>query len=121
MNVTLELEKITEYFSPKIIDSVNDVYIKLAKINGNKVPWHQHENEDELFYILEGSLLMEVENEQPFTMKKGDIYTVKKGIKHRVSSSEECSIMLIENKTTLHTGKTKSEITKSIKKQLDKN
>ena len=96
------------------------MYIKLVKINGDKVPWHQHKNEDELFYVLEGSLVMEIENLHPFVMKKGDIYTVKKGLKHRVSSTKECSIMLIENKSTLHTGDTKSEITKSITKQLGK-
>ena len=121
MNIPIELTKVLDYFSPKIIAEVNDTYIKLAKIKGEKVPWHQHENEDELFYILEGTLLMEIENENPFTMQKGDVYTVKKGINHRVSSKEECSIMLIENKSTLHTGKIKSEITKSISKQLGDN
>lgn len=118
MNVLRELIKVTEYFSPIIIGEVNDTYIKLAKIKGEKVPWHQHENEDELFYILEGNLLMEIENETPFIMKKGDLFTVKKGVNHRVSSIKECSIMLIENKSTLHTGKIKSEITKSIRLQL---
>lgn len=120
MNVPEELIKVIEYFSPKIIEEVNDSFIKLAKIKGDKVPWHQHENEDELFYILEGSLLMEIENKTPFLMKKGDMFTVKKGVNHRVSSIKECSIMLIESKSTLHTGNIKSEITKSIQKQLGK-
>ena len=52
-------------------------------------------------------------------MNKGDIFIVKKGINHRVSSAEECKIMLIENKTTAHTGDVQSEITKSIKQQLN--
>ena len=64
-------------------------------------------------------VLMEIENKEPFTMQKGDFFIVKKGLNHRVSSTKECSIMLIENKATLHTGTTKSEITKSINKQLD--
>ena len=50
-------------------------------------------------------------------MKKGDLFVVKKGLNHRVSSVEECSIMLIESKTTEHTGKVKSKITKSIEEQ----
>jgi quercetin dioxygenase-like cupin family protein len=118
MNIPKELIKIKEYFSPKVIGEVNDTYIKLAKIKGEKVPWHNHKNEDESFYILEGFLLMEIENKEPFTMQKGDFFIVKKGLNHRVSSTKECSIMLIENKATLHTGTTKSEITKSINKQL---
>jgi mannose-6-phosphate isomerase-like protein (cupin superfamily) len=62
-------------------------------------------------------LLMEIENQESFIMQKGDFYVVKKTINHRVSSQEECSIMLIESKTTEHTGKVKSEITKSIEEQ----
>lgn len=51
-------------------------------------------------------------------MKTGDLYVVKKGVTHRVSAEEECLIMLIESKTTEHTGKVKSEITKSIAEQM---
>jgi len=105
------------YFSPKIIEEVNDVFVKVAKIKGEKVPWHNHVDEDELFYIVEGSLLFEVENEHSFTMNQGDLFVVKKGVNHRVSSKEDCLIMLIENKTTAHTGKVDSEITKSIDEQ----
>ena len=119
MNLYKELSTIKEYFSPKVIGEINDTYIKLAKIKGDKVPWHTHENEDESFYILEGFLLMEIENMDPFIMHKGDLYIVKKGINHRVSSIKECSIMLIENKTALHTGDVVNEITKPIKKQLE--
>jgi len=112
------LEGINEYFSPKIIGEVNDVYVKVAIIKGDKIPWHNHKNEDELFYIIEGSLLFEIEGKGNFVMDKGDVFIVKKGIEHRVSSKDECKIMLIENKTTAHTGTIQSEITKSIDQQL---
>lgn len=117
MNLKDSFLSVVEYFSPKIIGEVNDQYIKVVKIKGQKVPWHNHEIEDELFYIVEGSLLMEIENQQNFVLQKGDFYVVKKGINHRVSSEEECLIMLIESKTTEHTGKVKSHITKSIDEQ----
>ncbi|MDX1828670.1 MAG: cupin domain-containing protein [Lutibacter sp.] len=117
LNLFNILDKIEDYFSPKIIGEVNDVYIKLAKINGDKIPWHNHENEDEMFYILDGSLLFEIENEPSFMMNTGDMFIVKKGINHRVTSTEECSVLLIENKLTKHTGSVKSEITKSIAQQ----
>lgn len=117
MNLKEKLSEITEYFSPKIIGEVNDVYIKLVKIKGDKVPWHNHKNDDELFHILSGSLLFEIENQESFTMNKGEVFIVKRGINHRVSSKEDCHIMLVENKTALHTGEIVNEITKSIKKQ----
>ena len=121
MNIKDYLKDVENYFSPKVIGEVNDVYIKVAKIKGEEIPWHNHENEDELFYIIEGSLLFEIEGEDSFVMNKGDIFIVKKGINHRVSSAEECQIMLIENKTTAHTGKVKSDITKTIAQQLKNN
>ena len=109
---------LTEYFSPRVIGEVNDVYVKIAKIKGEEIPWHNHAGEDELFYILEGSLLFEIEGEDPFTMEAGDLYIVKRGVNHRVSSTEECSILLVENKSTAHLGDTESEITKSVEEQL---
>jgi uncharacterized cupin superfamily protein len=54
MNLKEKFNTITEYFSPKIIGEINDVYIKVAKIKGDDIPWHNHKNEDELFYIVEG-------------------------------------------------------------------
>ena len=60
---------------------------------------------------------MEIENEESFKMQTGDLFIVKKGLNHRVSSQYECCIVLIETKTTEHTGKIKSTITKSIDEQ----
>lgn len=118
MNINEHLSHINEYFSPKVIGEVNDVYVKLAKIKGEDIPWHNHANEDEAFFILNGELLFEEEGKEPFTMKKGDFYVVKKSVNHRVSSVDECQIMLIENKTTAHTGEVDSHVTKSIEDQL---
>ncbi len=117
INLIKMFNEINHSFSPKIIGEVNDVYVKIVKIKGDKVPWHKHENEDELFYIIEGSLLFEIENQDSFTMNTGDLFIIKKGIKHRVSSNKLCKVMLIENKTTLHTGSVETEITKTIKNQ----
>jgi quercetin dioxygenase-like cupin family protein len=118
MNLKSAFAGVKEYFSPRVIDEVNDHYVKVAKIKGHEVPWHNHENGDELFYIVEGSLMMDIENQPGFMMKKGDLFVVKKGINHMVSSADECLIMLIETKTTEHTGKVKSAITKSIEDQI---
>lgn len=111
-------ESIKEYFSPKIIGEVNDTYIKVAKIFGDEIPWHNHANEDELFYIVKGNLLFEEEGKEPFMMNKGDLYIVKKGVNHKVSAEQECHIMLVEPKQTAHTGDVITPITKSLKDQL---
>ncbi|MEW5924199.1 MAG: cupin domain-containing protein [Candidatus Zixiibacteriota bacterium] len=106
------------YFSPKVIGEVNDVYVKVTKVKGDDVPWHTHDNEDELFYIVKGSLVMQIENQDDFTLGQGELYIVGKGVKHRVHSDQECWILLIEPKVTKHTGDVKSTITRSIEEQL---
>jgi len=108
---------ITDYFSPKIIGEVNDVYIKLARVKGQDVPWHTHRNEDELFYVIKGSLTMEIKENESVQLEAGEIFIVKAGLEHRVYTEEECWLMLIENKSTQHTGDIKSPITKSIDEQ----
>ncbi len=117
-NLRSKFNKVEKYFSPKVIGEVNDVFIKIAKIKGDEIPWHNHKDEDELFYIVEGSLLFEVENEDAFTMNQGDLFIVKRGVNHKVSATEECKIMLIENKSTAHTGDVVTDVTKSIQDQL---
>lgn len=113
-----KFEEITEYFFPKIIAEVNDVYVKVAKIKGDKIPWHTHTDEDELFWVMDGKLLLEIKGEGNRLMTAGDVYVVKKGMKHRVSANEECRIVLIENKTTAHTGEVQTDITRSIEEQI---
>ncbi len=118
INVHETFQALKKHFSPKIVTEVNDQYVKIVKILGQDVPWHNHANEDELFFIIKGSLVMEIENEQPFSMREGDIFVVPKAVNHRVSSEQECQLILIESKTTRHTGEVKAGITKSIEEQI---
>lgn len=116
-NTNVIFSKIKEYFSPKIIGEVNNVYIKLAIIKGNDVPWHMHDYEDEMFLVMDGSLVMEIEGKPSFTLSQGDYYIVQKGVSHRVYSEEECRLMLVEPKETKHTGDVESIITKGVDEQ----
>lgn len=117
-NVFTAFHKIQDYFSPRVVAEVEDMYVKLAKIKGDDIPWHSHEHEDELFHVLEGEMMIHIKGQAPFRMTKGDIYVVPKSIEHRVYSEEECLIMLIESKSTAHTGKVQSQVTKTIDDQL---
>ena len=117
-NVFKKFQEVKDFFSPKIIAEVNDVYVKIARIKGDEIPWHTHKDEDELFYVLDGILLLEIKGEGSMEMGEGDVHVVKRGLEHRVSADEECRIMLIENKSTAHTGEVQSEVTKSIEEQM---
>ncbi|PHS19542.1 MAG: cupin [Kangiella sp.] len=109
-------ESLSEYWSPKVISEVDDAYVKVAKLKGSFV-WHQHDNEDELFYILQGSLVMEYKDKQ-VSLQVGDLHVVPKGILHNPVASVDCLVMLIESKATLHTGGNIQSSGCSIEEQL---
>ncbi len=108
---------VKDYFSPKIVGEVNDAYIKIVKVKGQDVPWHTHDNEDELFFLIQGNLTIEMRDCKDIHLEEGELFIVKRGIEHKVHSKEECRLMLVENKTTKHTGDVQSHITKTIREQ----
>ncbi|MBN2540088.1 MAG: cupin domain-containing protein [Bacilli bacterium] len=115
-NIKELFDQITEYWSPKIIAEVNDDYIKIAKLKGDFV-WHTHEHEDEMFYIVKGHLEIQLEAEI-IHLNQGEYYVVKKGIRHSPLAKQECWVLLIEKKETLHTGDVITEHSKTIEDQL---
>jgi len=107
---------LTELWSPRVIGEVDDAYIKVAKVRGS-LAWHSHENEDELFLILKGRLRIELEG-NIVELGEGEMYIVPKGVRHNPVAEEECQLMLIERKSTLHTGTVATEKTRSLAEQL---
>lgn len=107
---------LTELWSPRVVGEVDDAYVKVAKIKG-VFGWHAHEDEDELFLILKGRLRIEMER-GPVELGEGEMYVVPKGTRHNPVADEECHVMLIDRKSTLHTGSTITEKTRSIADQL---
>jgi mannose-6-phosphate isomerase-like protein (cupin superfamily) len=107
---------LTELWSPRVIGEVDDAYIKVAKVRGS-LAWHSHENEDELFLILKGRLRIELEG-NTVELGEGEMYIVPKGVRHNPVAEEECQLMLIERKSTLHTDTVATEKTRSLAEQL---
>ncbi len=107
---------LTELWSPRVIAEVDDSYIKVAKVQGT-FGWHAHTDEDELFLVLKGHLRIEME-QGAVELAAGEIFVVPKGTRHNPIAEEECHVMLIERKSTLHTGDAVTEKTRSIADQL---
>jgi mannose-6-phosphate isomerase-like protein (cupin superfamily) len=107
---------LTELWSPRVVAEVDDSYIKVAKVHGSLV-WHTHENEDELFLILKGNLRIEMESGS-VELKEGEMFVVPKGVLHNPVAEQECHLMLIEHKSTLHTGNVVTEKTRTVAEQL---
>ena len=116
LNLRAAFDRVTDYWSPKVIGQVNNQYLKVAKLKGQFV-WHAHDDEDELFHIVKGSLRIEFEDHVA-TLNEGDFLTVPKGVRHNPVADEECWVLLIETVTTKHTGDVDSPLTRSLDEQL---
>ena len=107
---------LTELWSPRIVAEVDDAYIKVAKVQGS-LAWHSHANEDELFLILKGRLRIELED-RSVELGEGEMFVVPKGVRHNPVAENERHLMLIERKSTFHTGDVITEKTRSVAEQL---
>jgi len=102
----------SEPWSPKIIAELNGQHVKLARLKGEFV-WHKHEEEDELFYVVDGSFCMEF-RDKTVELHKGDMIVVPKGIEHRPVAAEEACVMLFEPASTRNTGDAGGALTKDV-------
>lgn len=113
VNLEKAFSSFHDRWSPKIAGEINDCHLKLAKLKGEFI-WHHHENEDELFLVVHGTLRMRVReagNERELTIKPGEFVIIPRGVEHLPSGEEEVHILLLEPKTTLNTGNVKNERT----------
>jgi quercetin dioxygenase-like cupin family protein len=119
--ISLELacSALTELWSPRVVGQVNNQYIKVVKIQG-EFPWHSHEHEDEMFFVLRGLLRIGRSDADggPVSLLPGEFFVVPRGIRHNTSAEDETWIALIETITTLHTGSEQTPLTRSIADQL---
>ena len=109
INLKSKFDKFHEQWSPKIIAEMNDYHFKLVKIK-NEFIWHEHEDTDEVFIVIEGKIGIEFENET-IEINEGEMIVVPKGKKHRPFAKKEAKIMLIEPRGVVNTGNIESEIT----------
>ena len=86
INVHKLIEDQTDYIN-FIVSEVNDHSLRIAVING-EFHWHKHEDCDELFYVLEGELFIDFENNETVSLKPGDMFTVPANTMHRTRSKE---------------------------------
>jgi mannose-6-phosphate isomerase-like protein (cupin superfamily) len=102
VNLAQKLSTFTDQWSPKIVGTVNDTDVKVAKVKGEFV-WHQHEKEDELFYVLKGKLVIELRDGK-VELDPGDFVVIPRGVEHKPVAEEEVELVLIEKEAIDHTG-----------------
>ena len=111
VNLAEKLDQFDEHWSPKIVGELNGQYVKLAKFKGEFV-WHQHEAEDELFYVTRGELLIQL-RDGAVRIRQGEFAIVPCGVEHRPVAEQEVHVLLFEPRSTVNTGEQQSERTRS--------
>lgn len=110
VNIKEKLSLFDEHWSPKVAGELNGQHVKLVKLSGEFV-WHHHDDEDELFLVVEGRLRMEFRDEA-VTVEPGEFIVVPQGVEHRpVAEGGEVHVMLFEPASTVNTGNVRDERT----------
>ena len=116
INLLDKFDLFNEHWTPKIIGELNGQQVKIAKVQGEFV-WHDHANEDELFMVIKGQLIIHLENES-VELNEGEMYIVPRGIQHKPEAKEECWILLFEPNQIAHTGEVESDLTRNKKEWI---
>ncbi len=119
VNVKEKLTTFSEHWDPRIAGTLNGQMVKLAKIKGDFI-WHSHEHEDELFWVIKGTLHLDF-RDKSVSLNEGEFIIVPRGVEHRpwTADGEEVHIMLFEPASTINTGEIEGhELTRSELKEV---
>jgi mannose-6-phosphate isomerase-like protein (cupin superfamily) len=116
INLKDKFSRFTDYCNPRVIGEVNDCHVKAVKLKGEFI-WHHHENEDELFLVVKGTLRMKFRDREAL-VREGEFVIVPRGVEHCPVADEEVHIVLIEPKSTLNTGNVTNERTVAQLEQI---
>jgi mannose-6-phosphate isomerase-like protein (cupin superfamily) len=113
INISEKLTKFKSNWHPHRIAVVDDMQVLLAKLKGEFV-WHSHEDEDELFQVIKGTLHMQFRDRTEI-VREGEFIVVPKGVEHHpmTKDGEEVHVLLFEKLQTAHTGNVKHEGTQT--------
>ena len=109
VNIERKLALFDDHWNPRIVGELNGQHVKLVKFQGPFV-WHHHEDEDEMFLVLEGRFRMEFRDRHEW-VERGEFIIVPRGVEHRPVADEEVKVMLFEPAGTLNTGNVGGELT----------
>jgi mannose-6-phosphate isomerase-like protein (cupin superfamily) len=107
VNVAEKFGLFDDYWSPKIIGELNDFYVKAVKFKGEFV-WHDHETEDEMFFVVKGRLRIKLRDGE-VALDPGEFVVIPRKVEHLPIAEDEVHVLLLEPKTTVNTGQAESD------------
>ncbi len=102
VNLAEKLSLFTSHWDPHVVADYNDNDVMVVRFQG-EFPFHQHDDTDDFFLVLEGEMVLDLE-EDSHVVKEGEVIVVPKGVTHRPRAERECKVMLIEPKGLPNTG-----------------
>jgi mannose-6-phosphate isomerase-like protein (cupin superfamily) len=93
---------VTDQWFNQTLCQVNDCVVRLGVMQG-EFHWHQHTEEDEFFFVLEGQFLIDLED-KTVTLNAHQGFTVPKGVIHRTHAPQKATILMIERGSVKPTG-----------------
>lgn len=108
INLKDKLTKFSDLWSPRVIAEMNDYQFKLVKLKG-EFTWHDHEDTDEVFIVIEGSMNIEF-RDKTVVLSAGEMYVVPTGVEHKPFARSECHVMLVEPRGVINTGEAGGEL-----------
>jgi mannose-6-phosphate isomerase-like protein (cupin superfamily) len=109
VNLANLLGRFQDIWKPKIVGQVNDSYVKLVKLKGEFV-WHHHVEEDELFLVVKGRLLLRL-RDRDLWVSEGEFAIIPRGVEHLPIAEVETHVLLLEPTSTLNTGNIRNDRT----------
>ena len=111
VNIAQKFTLFSDHWNPRVVATLNGQDVKLVKFQGEFV-WHKHDNEDEMFFVVQGQFKMEF-RDKTVEIGPGEFLIVPKGVEHRPVAAEEVCVMLFEPSGTLNTGDTTGVLTRT--------
>ena len=102
INLQQKLGLIHDQWQPRVVAEMNDYQFKLVKLEGDFI-WHDHQDTDETFIVLEGELRIDF-RDGAVTLKAGEMFVVPQGIEHKPFAEREVKLLLIEPRGVPNTG-----------------
>jgi mannose-6-phosphate isomerase-like protein (cupin superfamily) len=103
VNLHQQFERFHDHWHPRIVATVNDYGVKLVKVQGEFV-WHQHQDTDELFLVIDGQLRIQLQDHDAVILGPGDLFVVPRGVRHCPAADQETRLLFLELQDTVNTG-----------------
>ena len=116
VNLAEKFSRFSDTWSPKVVGEVQGMHVRLVKLKGEFI-WHQHEHEDEMFFVVKGRLLLKF-RDQDVWLDEGEFLIIPHGVEHLPVAEEEVHVMLFEPAAVLNTGNVTNERTVANLQQI---